>query len=357
MRRFSRATKKKSTTILICVLVIGIAFGLAFFFSVRQIKNRYEAENLAIQNQLDSVQNMVYVATKDIPAGGVIDQDSVSKTAISTSIDTSLYITDDDLGKIAVVNISQGQSVFSNMVGTDYAAYLRECEYALITLNSNLKKNDLIDVRIMYTNGENYTILSKKCIKGINFDTNEIYLWNGEKDIMLMSAAIVDTYMNEGAIIYTTKYIEDGQKATTVNYQPSSDVMAAMANDPNLLTEATNSLNASMRESIESRLNNGKSDENSTKKDVKLTGTITSGNGTSDPEATSGSSADDSSMNNTDSSDTSSESSGNTDSSDTLGNDSSNTDNGENTYSDKSTGSYEDEGNKMNEDGGSHYEY
>lgn len=91
MRRFSRATKKKSTTILICVLVIGIAFGLAFFFSVRQIKNRYEAENLAIQNQLDSVQNMVYVATKDIPAGGVIDQDSVSKTAISTSIDTSLF--------------------------------------------------------------------------------------------------------------------------------------------------------------------------------------------------------------------------------------------------------------------------
>ena len=161
---------------------------------------------------------------------------------------------------------------------------------------------------------------------------------------MLKSASIVETYMIEGAIIYTTKYIEDGQKATTVNYQPSSDVMAAMANDPNLLTEATNSLNASMRESIESRLNNGKSDENSTKKDVNLTGTITSGNGTSDPEATSGSSADDSSMNNTDSSDTS-------------GNDSSNTDNGENTYSDKSTGSYEDEGNKMNEDGGSHYEY
>jgi len=62
-------------------------------------------------------------------------------------------------------------------------------------------------------------------------------------------------------------------------------------------------------------------------------------------------------MNNTDSSDTSSESSGNTDSSDTSGNDSSNTDNGENTYSDKSTGSYDDEGNKMNEDGGSHYEY
>lgn len=85
MRRFSRATKKKSTTILICVLVIGIAFGLAFFFSVRQIKNRYEAENLAIQNQLDSVQNMVYVATKDIPAGGVIDQNSVSKKALILS--------------------------------------------------------------------------------------------------------------------------------------------------------------------------------------------------------------------------------------------------------------------------------
>lgn len=53
------------------------------------------------------------------------------------------------------------------MVGTDYAAYLRECEYALITLNSNLKKNDLIDVRIMYTNGENYTILPKNVLRAL----------------------------------------------------------------------------------------------------------------------------------------------------------------------------------------------
>lgn len=275
-KRISRAKKKKITNILICILVVGLAFGAAFFFSLRAIQSRYEKENQTLKNQYSAVQHMVYVATSDIPAGSAISEDNVAQTSISTSMDTNLYITEDDIGKIAVVDIKDGQAICSNMIGNDILSTLRECQYAMLTLNGNLNPNDFVDVRIMYPNGENHSVLAKKCIKGINLETNDIYLWLDEADIMNMSAAIVDVYLHEGTILYTTKYIENGQPALETTYQPNKDVMTAMANDPNLVDEATQKLNASMREALEARLSALEKDDQTTKS-VDLSNAISSG--------------------------------------------------------------------------------
>lgn len=275
-KRISRAKKKKITNILICILVVGLAFGAAFFFSLRAIRSRYESENQSLKDQYNAVQHMVYVATSDIPAGSAISEDNVSQTSISTSMDTGIYITEDDIGKIAVVDIQSGQAICSNMIGADLLSTLRECQYAMLTLNGNLRQDDFVDVRIMYPNGENYSVLSKKCIKGINLETNDIYMWLDEEDIMNMSAAIVDVYLHEGTILYTTKYIEDGQPSIETTYQPNEDVMTAMANDPNLVDEATQKLNATMREALEARLAALEKDDQTTKS-VDLSNAISSG--------------------------------------------------------------------------------
>lgn len=275
-KRISRAKKKKITNIVICILVVGLAFGAAFFFSLRAIQSRYEKENQTLKNQYDSVQHMVYVATSDIPAGSALTEQNIAQTAISTSMDTSLYITEDDIGKIAVVDIATGQAINSNMIGSDILSSLRECQYAMLTLNGNLKVNDFVDIRIMYPNGENYTVLSKKCVKGLNLEANDIYMWLDESDIMNMSSAIVDVYLHEGTILYTTKYIEDGQSALETNYQPNTDVMAAIANDPNIVDEATQKLNANMREALEARLAILEKDDQSNKS-VDLSNAIASG--------------------------------------------------------------------------------
>lgn len=76
--RISRAKKKKLTTILICALVIGIAFGAAYFFSIRQIKNNYEIKNRALEEQYNAVQKLAYTAKTDIPAGSAVTEDNVS---------------------------------------------------------------------------------------------------------------------------------------------------------------------------------------------------------------------------------------------------------------------------------------
>lgn len=326
--RISRAKKKKLTTILICVLVIGIAFGAAYFFSIRQIKNNYEIKNRALEEQYNAVQKLAYTAKTDIPAGSAVTEDNVSLVTISSSMDKNLYISKDDLGKIAVVDITAGQAVNKNMIGSDLVSSLRECQYALFTLNSNLKIDDFVDVRIMYPNGENYTVLPKKCVKGINHETNDIYFWLDEADIMDISSAIVDVYMHEGTILYTTKYIEDGQNALEKTYQPSEDVMAAIANDPNIVEEAVSRLNASMREAIESRLSAAEGDNATTKK-VDLSGVISSGQDTS----------------NNDENESTPDSS--SDNSDTTQSD----------YVDSTSNVYTDDSNPINDDGGNDYAY
>ncbi len=360
-RRVSRAKKKKISIIIAGVLIVGIAFAAAYMLSVNQIKAQYEAVTLNLQSQIDSVRYMAYVANTDIPAGTAITEQNVTPTVISTSMSPSFYITEEDIGKIAVVDIRTGEAVCTNMIGNDLLSTLRECEFAMIVLNANLVQNDFVDVRIMYTNGENYSVLPKKGVKGINYETNEVYFWLDEEDIMLISSAIVDVYMNPGSILYTTKYIEDGQEAIVANYQPSADVMAAMANDPNLVATATARLNASMRNSIEERLsvlNEG------SKSPVDLTDVITSGG--ADPGATDNATTDENNpepgneISNGDASDSSTNNnpSGWSDSN-SVSNENNTTDPGDinSSYVDPSADAYEDENNAMNNDGGETYVY
>ena len=124
----------------------------------------------------------------------------------------------------------------------------------MFTLSNNLQDNDYVDVRIMFANGENYSVLTKKCIHKIDLTQNDIFLWLNEDEISLISAAIVDTYMHSGTSIYTTKYIDYGQSALQVTYQPNQEVMTAMANNPNIVSEAVEALDLEARQLLENRI-------------------------------------------------------------------------------------------------------
>ena len=57
-----------------------------------------------------------------------------------------------------------------------------------------------------------------------------------EEETLMMSNAIVEAYMMEGAILYTTKYIEPGmQVASTPTYIPSEAVINLVQSDPNIV--------------------------------------------------------------------------------------------------------------------------
>ncbi|MEG1741668.1 MAG: hypothetical protein RR237_02195, partial [Acetivibrio sp.] len=118
-----------------------------------------------------------------------------------------------------------------------------------------LKPYDVVDIRILYPNGENYIVLSKKILKELNQERTICYLWMEEQETLFISSAMVDAYMTPGAILYTTKYVESEiQKPSIVTYIPSHQVMDLIQKNPNIVESAKLGLEKQVREKLELRL-------------------------------------------------------------------------------------------------------
>lgn len=114
----------------------------------------------------------------------------------------------------------------------------REQEYNMITLSSDLKEGDFIDVRLRLPTGVDYVVLSKKKVRipqsGSTISTDTIVLNLNSTEILLMSAAIIDCYKIQGGKLYTTKYIEGGtQLASFQTYIPSIETINLINTDKN----------------------------------------------------------------------------------------------------------------------------
>lgn len=303
MARLSRTKRKRVFAVILCLMLIAGAFMGATFICTYQLKAKYDMKLETLETTISSNQRMVYRAKVDIPAGTKIDRQNTEYVSVFSDMNDFVYMGDDGLGKIATADIFAGQNICANMVGEDLAFSLRECEYALLTLSNNLVANDFVDIRIMYPNGENYVVLAKKCIQDIDLENNAVMFWLAEDELMDMSSAIVDTYLREGSILYTTKYIQDNQEELERSYQPSADCMIAIANDPNIIGEAkdalTERMSATVRASLENRLDqfsgaDGKGNGTSGGANVNLTdsvrvgsytgGTAAEGEGTQDDQ-------------------------------------------------------------------------
>ena len=257
MRRISKSKKKIVGAVACSVLVMSVGFGITFFVSRNQMQQEHEEQMMLLQNEIFSNQVTTYVAKEPIAAGQALtEQNTIMQDIFYQGGNSEPLITEDDFGKIVVADIPQGEAIYKTMVGTQLQDTLRETEYACFALSSNLKKYDFVDLRIMFPNGENYIVLSKVSLMKINHQTNNCILWLTEDQIMQISSAIVDAYMYQGTILYTTKYIEDSQKKTNANYVPTADCITAMANDENIVDKAKLSLNASVREALDTRLAN-----------------------------------------------------------------------------------------------------
>ena len=139
---------------------------------------------------------------------------------------------------------------------------LRLQEYNMIQLASQISVDDYIDIRLRMPNGQDYIVVSKKkveipLIEGVD-SLNTIWLQLTEDEILTMSNAIVENYIIEGSLLYTSKYVEPGvQDRAIPTYVPSAEVQTLMRdNDPNIVETAKRELltrynsNANVRNNI-----------------------------------------------------------------------------------------------------------
>ncbi len=131
---------------------------------------------------------------------------------------------------------------------------LRKIEYNMLTLPININTGDIIDVRITFSNGQDFIVLSKKEIKNIEGNTVTFYLT--EDEILLLNSAIVESYIMTASNIYVAKYTDPGmQEKATITYMPTSEVLSLINSDSNIVEKAKNGIIERYKTDIRGQMN------------------------------------------------------------------------------------------------------
>lgn len=241
---------------LICIVVIGSAAITTSLITIGQIREEYEYMLNEARQEMNENKKTVFVAVTDIKTGDILSEEMVEKRVVYTSQPIESYITKDELGKAVIIDIPEGTHILKGMVAENsVTSVLREVEYDVIHISSNIEASDFVDVRIFYPNGESFVVLSKKQLKGYQPDMPICYLWVDEEELLRMSAAIVDAGLYEGSKLFMTKYIEPNiQEASVITYTPSISVLSLIEHDPNIVERCSQLLNKEVRKALENRL-------------------------------------------------------------------------------------------------------
>ena len=255
-RKMKRSTKQFVVVAVICISVIGAAAVFTALMVTGQIREEYSSLLEDAYDEMALNQQEVFVVTQEIIAGECISEDNVTKKVVYSSLSEEVYMKEEQMGSVALVTLPKETPVLNNMLTTYLvSSELREMEYNVIYVNSNIKKSDTVDVRIGYPNGESYIVLSKKVLKGYQQDTASCFFWLDEEELLRMSAAIVDASLYSGSNLFVTKYIEPRiQEESMVTYTPSLSLLSLIETDPNIVERCSQDLNKEVRKALENRL-------------------------------------------------------------------------------------------------------
>jgi len=262
-------TRKNSVSISV---FLGVVFGGLVLFSAaallgfnqyRKMENTYKNSIKERDNQIQGYQLQIeenkrtaYIPVEDIKFDTKIEEHMVEEVEIMSSIPGEYFMTEDDMGKKIKTDLKAGLPIMKYMLEDELVNDdIRNVEFNTLLLQSNIKKNDFIDVRIRFPNGEDYIVLTKKQVSDIYLPTNTIWLNLGQKEIMTLSSATVDAYLREGTKLYVVKYVDPQvQKSAIPTYPHNADVQMAMMADPNILEKASIALANQAREALEQRI-------------------------------------------------------------------------------------------------------
>lgn len=227
----------------------------------------------------------VYVATRPIVKGETLTADgdnaNVEQQPIYTGLESTSYMTEDQLGATLTVDLNTGEPVMSNMITTEtLAADTRWYEVNSAEIMATQNEGDCVDVRIAFPDGEDFIVLPKKYISDLQKSSCIFNTKLNEEEIVRFRSAIIDAYTISGCKIYTTKYVESNlQDEATPTYPVKEANIELINSDPNILTKAEKTLNLNARLSLESRIGNiededlqnldSKYDEKKSKKETK----------------------------------------------------------------------------------------
>jgi len=245
------------------VVIIMPIYGM---FKINAINEKHQKEIAELQAQLNSWEALVneaeesrkqvYVPIEDISMQTVITEEMLTTIDVFSSLPQSEYMTEHDIGNISTVLLPKNIPIMKHLlVNEKINSDVRENEFSMFFLPSNLKKNEMIDIRIAFPNGEDYIVLSKKKIYDISLAKNTVWVWLDEREIHRMGSAIIDAYLHSGTKLYVLKYVQpELQDEVSSTYVVNEYIMEVMRKSPNILRLATNDLSLEVRRQLDERL-------------------------------------------------------------------------------------------------------
>lgn len=204
-----------------------------------------------------------YKLIAEVKSGEQIDASKVEMVKVAANNLPSDYINEgiDVTAYKSKINLQAGTVLSASLLysGEDLVDSTRLVEYNMLTLPSNLTVGDYIDVRFTMPSGQNYIVLSKKQVKNIQGTTVTLYLT--EDEILMMSSAIIESYVMKASNLQAIKYVQAGiQEPSTPTYSVNSDVyQLIMANYQKGINiedygKINDSYNSALRQTIEQEL-------------------------------------------------------------------------------------------------------
>lgn len=268
---FIRPQRYRVVLAFILGLSVSIAFLIGGYFLYQSNLSRVKTD-LKVSLKQEAVdeylQNnpvgLVYVFQKEKKAGEIIADTDLSPVEVSQKAlpQDAIATLDGAVGKVVRCNVSLNTPVTQSIIYSegDYPDDLRVMEYTVINLPQKLDVSNALDIRIMFPNGLDYIVLSKKTVvdylKGENGQPSTLWLHVSEEEILRMSSAIVDASLIEGSTLYAARYVApDIQKEAAKTYPANLEVLELIKTNPNVVQNAISALEDRNRRVFEDRIN------------------------------------------------------------------------------------------------------
>ena len=253
--------RKANNSFLLGILITLLITGIIIAFLIFQISNLnkemkdIEAEKVSAYVVADTIKSgetldESKLVFDEITLGGVDTSNLVTTLNMETVLDPTTGDEIDVYTQKAKVDLNPGTILTNDLLYEDEAltSDVRTQEYNVIIPQSQLQTGEYIDVRLRLPDGQDLIVVSHKQVTVPEFEdgtlsTNNILMDLTEKEILMMSCAIVESYQMQGSMLYATKYVEPGiQEAATPTYLPNDVTITLIHNDPNIVQEAKNEL-------------------------------------------------------------------------------------------------------------------
>lgn len=236
----------KVTLVVVCVvLLLGVTNGLQYYLNSNKIDAINEDAAAAVaeaQSALDALGNLVDVYFISNP-NGVSPQQRVRQEDLQVeryhinTIPKNAITNINDLNLTYYrMHLSQGAVLTRDMITHEpFNNSTRQEVLRLDAYPPGMKIGDLIDVIMLYPQGEEFLVMDKVRVKDILGET--IIVWANSTERYLMQGMRIDSALagSYGARTFARLYIDSGiQTRPTRFYVPPVNIISMMAQDPNL---------------------------------------------------------------------------------------------------------------------------